>query len=92
MVGLVPLVAHKAFALGEPGDAEGAKRQRFAPEEPMTGMGLGYSIILEASDKVSLCTGTEGTTVVLFLETTEHSYAIPLAQLPDTWLEPTEHT
>jgi hypothetical protein len=38
MVGLVPFVTHEAFALSEPRDAEGAKRQRFAPKEPMAGM------------------------------------------------------
>ena len=35
---VVPLVAHEAFALGEPGDTECAERRRFAPEEEMAGM------------------------------------------------------
>jgi len=38
MVGLVPLVAHEPFALGEPGNTECAVRQRLAPEEPMAGV------------------------------------------------------
>ena len=35
---VVPLVAHEPFALGQPGNPEGAERQRFAPEEPRAGV------------------------------------------------------
>src|SRR5580692_11528072 len=38
MVVIVRLVAHEAFALGKPRNAECAERQRFAPEEEMAGM------------------------------------------------------
>ena len=46
-------------------------------------LGLGYSIMLEVCDRILLCTGKTGTTVVLIKEKAEHDLAG--AYLPDTW-------
>lgn len=49
-------------------------------------MGMGYSIMLDVSDRVMLNTGPDGTTVVLFRYTGATEPATtPLDSLPDTW-------
>lgn len=48
-------------------------------------MGMGYSIMLEVSDRIMLSTGPEGTTVILFKNLTETRPAMTLDDLPDTW-------
>ena len=47
-------------------------------------MGLGYSIMLEASDNILLSTGPQGTTVVLLAENNVCD-TFSLDELPDTW-------
>lgn len=48
-------------------------------------MGMGYSIMLEVSDRIMLSTGPEGTTVILFKNRTEVRPTMTLDDLPDTW-------
>lgn len=48
-------------------------------------MGMGYSIMLDVSDRIMLGTGPEGTTVVLFKNIDESRPMLSLADLPDTW-------
>ena len=50
-----------------------------------TSMGMGYTIMMEASDRLMLCTGPEGTTVVLEVEVTTSGRPLSLDDLPDTW-------
>jgi PAS domain S-box-containing protein len=50
-----------------------------------TSMGMGYTIMLEASDRLMLCTGPEGTTVVLEVEVTTSRRPLSLDDIPDTW-------
>lgn len=48
-------------------------------------MGLGYSIMMEAADRILLCTGPQGTTVVLSVEAGRPRQPVSLDDLPDTW-------
>lgn len=48
-------------------------------------LGLGYSIMLEACDRILLATDEEGTTVVLVKEKNEPEPGVSIDQLPDTW-------
>ena len=48
-------------------------------------LGLGYSIMLDVSDRILLTTGDKGTTVVLIKEKTEHEVSLGPELLPDTW-------
>jgi anti-sigma regulatory factor (Ser/Thr protein kinase) len=48
-------------------------------------LGMGFSIMLDASDRVLLSTGPEGTTVILFKRLGEEIPRISLADLADTW-------
>ena len=48
-------------------------------------MGLGYSIMLDASDSILLETSHKGTTVILFKEIQEPVLKINMNALPDTW-------
>lgn len=48
-------------------------------------LGMGYSIMMEASDGILLCTGPQGTTVVLSVQTTAPEQVLSLDELPDTW-------
>ena len=50
-----------------------------------TSMGMGYSIMMEASDNIILCTGAEGTIVVLSINTVASEQALSLDDFPDTW-------
>lgn len=50
-----------------------------------TSMGMGYSIMLDVSDKVLLCTGSDGTTVILVKWIKAPKPSLSLADLPDTW-------
>lgn len=48
-------------------------------------MGMGYSIMLDVSDRIMLSTGAKGTTVVLFKLVDESRPLLALEDLPDTW-------
>lgn len=48
-------------------------------------LGLGYSIMLEVSDRILLNTGDKGTTVVLIKEIAEQDMKVLSEYLPDTW-------
>lgn len=48
-------------------------------------LGIGYSVILQASDQVLLKTSETGTTVVIFMGLEEPAPQISLTALPDTW-------
>ena len=48
-------------------------------------LGLGYSIMLEVCDRILLCTGESGTTVVLIKQKAEQDLALTGEHLPDTW-------
>ena len=48
-------------------------------------MGVGFTIMMEASDEVKLCTGTKGTTVLLVINIDAQDNAASLTDLPDTW-------
>ncbi len=48
-------------------------------------MGMGYSIMLDVSDRVMLSTGPSGTTVIMFKSLGEAKPQISLADLQDTW-------
>lgn len=50
-------------------------------------MGMGYSIMLEVCDSIWLSTGSEGTTVVLVLDTKAPQLEMSLDDLPDIWSE-----
>jgi PAS domain S-box-containing protein len=50
-------------------------------------MGMGYTIMMEATDNIMLCTGTEGTTVVLSVNVSSSMPALSLDDFPDTWDE-----
>jgi|GEM_PF-6633403 len=50
-------------------------------------MGMGFSIMMEATDNVMLCTGAEGTTIVLSTNLFEYTSGLTLDDLPDTWSE-----
>lgn len=47
-------------------------------------LGLGYTIMLDAADRILLKTGMRGTTVVL-LKSLQHRDTPPLEAIPDTW-------
>lgn len=48
-------------------------------------LGMGYSIMLDAADRVMLSTGSEGTTVIMFRSLLGKKDTISLADLPDIW-------
>jgi anti-sigma regulatory factor (Ser/Thr protein kinase) len=48
-------------------------------------MGMGYSIILDAADQITLSTGPEGTVVILTKLIGEEKPCLSLDDLPDTW-------
>jgi|GEM_PF-1672365 len=48
-------------------------------------LGLGYSIMLEVCDRILLCTGKTGTTVVLIKDKAPHELDLGGEFLPDTW-------
>lgn len=48
-------------------------------------LGLGYSIMLEVCDRILLCTGEHGTTVVLIKNKVAHASSLGGEYLPDTW-------
>lgn len=48
-------------------------------------MGMGYSIMLEISDRIMLSTGSNGTTVVLFKNIDPSRPLLSLENYPDTW-------
>jgi PAS domain S-box-containing protein len=48
-------------------------------------LGLGYSIILDVSDRILLSTGEQGTSVVLIKDKAEHDLMLSPEFLPDTW-------
>jgi PAS domain S-box-containing protein len=48
-------------------------------------LGLGYSIMLEVSDRIMLNTGKKGTTVVLVKSIEEPELVVSAENLPDTW-------
>lgn len=48
-------------------------------------LGLGYSIMLEVSDRILLNTGIYGTTVVL-IKSIHEKVIVPLDTVPDTWV------
>jgi hypothetical protein len=48
-------------------------------------LGLGYSIILDASDRAVLSTGPEGTLIVMEKDKTPEEPPTNLDILPDTW-------
>lgn len=48
-------------------------------------LGLGYSIMLEVSDRILLSTGPQGTSVVLIKEKVANELALATDFLPDTW-------
>lgn len=48
-------------------------------------LGLGYSIMLDVSDRILLSTGERGTTVILVKDLREAEVVISAEQLPDTW-------
>jgi len=50
-------------------------------------MGLGYSIMMEASDNIMLCTGSNGTTVILSVNMHSPMPSLSLDEFPDTWNE-----
>lgn len=50
-------------------------------------MGMGYTIMLEVSDRVLLNTGREGTTVLLTKCVEKHEPVLSLDEMPDTWSE-----
>jgi hypothetical protein len=50
-------------------------------------MGLGYTIMMEASDEIKLCTGDRGTTVVLSIDTTAALDRLSLTDFQDIWDE-----
>lgn len=52
-----------------------------------TSLGMGYSIILDSSDRVSLATGPEGTTVVMVKDVAQPEPEVSLDDLHDTWDE-----
>jgi PAS domain S-box-containing protein len=50
-------------------------------------LGMGYSIMLASSDRISLSTGPDGTTVVLIREIVQPEPELSLDDLHDTWDE-----
>lgn len=48
-------------------------------------MGMGYTIMIDVSDRVLLCTGHSGTTVVLEKFIEKSAPELSLIDLPDTW-------
>ncbi len=50
-------------------------------------MGMGYTIMMEATDNIMLCTGSEGSTVVLSLNRNSSKPIMSLDDFPDTWDE-----
>jgi len=50
-------------------------------------MGMGYTIMLEATDHLMLCTGSKGTTVVLSANIQEAKPDLSLDDFPDMWDE-----
>jgi len=50
-------------------------------------MGMGYSIMMEATDNILLCTGPEGTIIVLSVNTVASKLDMSLDDFPDSWDE-----
>jgi hypothetical protein len=50
-------------------------------------MGMGYSIMMEATDNILLCTGSEGTIIVLSVNTVAPRHDMSLDDFPDNWDE-----
>jgi PAS domain S-box-containing protein len=50
-------------------------------------MGMGYTIMMNATDNIMLCTGLKGTTVVLSVNLNPSRSALSLDNFPDTWDE-----
>jgi len=50
-------------------------------------MGMGYTIMMDATDNIMLCTGLKGTTVVLSVNLNSSKPAMSLDNFPDTWDE-----
>ncbi len=50
-------------------------------------MGMGYSIMMEATDNILLCTGSEGTIIVLSVNTVAPRHDMSLDDFPDSWDE-----
>lgn len=61
-----------------------ALRMRYSTKRSM---GLGYSIMLGACDRIRLATGPEGTTVVLIKSIEAPAPPVELEDFPDTWDE-----
>ncbi|MCX6344325.1 MAG: ATP-binding protein [Armatimonadetes bacterium] len=49
--------------------------------------GMGYSIMMEASDEIKLCTGPKGTTVILSVKIAVSKLDLSLDDIKDTWKE-----
>jgi len=52
-----------------------------------TSMGMGYSIMMEATDNILLCTGCEGTIIVLSVNAVVPKHDMSLDDFPDNWNE-----
>jgi len=50
-------------------------------------MGMGYTIMMDATDNIMLCTGPEGTTVVLSINAKVDDPVLTLDDFPDMWDE-----
>jgi PAS domain S-box-containing protein len=50
-------------------------------------MGMGYTIMMEASDEIKLCTGSQGTTVVLLVDTVVVRSGPSVNDFRDSWDE-----
>ncbi len=48
-------------------------------------MGLGYTIMMDATDNITLCTGPEGTTIVLSINTKSNKVTLSIDDFLDTW-------
>jgi len=53
-------------------------------------MGMGFTIIMDATDNIMLCTGLKGTTVVLSVNLKPSKSAMPMDNFTDTWDEITD--
>ncbi len=51
-------------------------------------LGIGYTLILDAADRILLATGRRGTTVVLVKEIQEKPHHLRLDEIPDEWDSP----
>lgn len=50
-----------------------------------TSMGMGYTIMLDVAEWIELCTGSEGTTVILFIDLHKSKAKPSVNDLPDIW-------